>query len=167
MSEEKFLGFDAPEQFNLAEHLLDQRISEGRGERTAVITDGGNFTYRDIQELANRFGNVLRQIGTEQENRIIISLPDIPEYVGAFFGILKIGAVVVMVNPQLKQEDIEYFLEYTRAKVAIVGNENYAVFAEAARKTPHLKRLLTVGYVASSTGNNSVSFEEEVRPVSA
>jgi benzoate-CoA ligase family protein len=147
MNSDKFSGFDAPEHFNLAEYLLDARIQEGKGSHRAIVTDSRTYNYQEIFELANQFGIVLRKIGAEQEDRVIISLPDIPEYGGALFGILKIGAVVVMVNPQLKNEDIAYFLDYTRAKFAIVSSESYSAFAEAASQARFLKALLTIGEV--------------------
>jgi benzoate-CoA ligase len=50
-----------------------------------------------------------------------------------------------MVNPQLKKEDIEYFLDYTRAKTAIVCEENYEAFRESSKSVSHLKKILTVG----------------------
>ena len=150
MTSEKFSGFDAPEHFNLAEYLLDARLQEGKGSVRAIVTDSRTHSYQEIFELANQFGNVLRKIGAEQEDRIIISLPDIPEYAGALFGILKIGAVVVMVNPQLKSEDIAYFLDYTRAKYAIVSSESYPAFAEAASQARFLKALLMTGELPQS-----------------
>lgn len=142
-----FSGFDAPENFNLAAHLLDQRLYEGRGRSIAIHTDAGPLTYQQVQELANCFGNILREIGVEQEERVIISLPDIPEFAGALFGILKIGAVVVMVNPGLKGDDISYFLDYTRARFAIISQESFLAFATASRHAGHLRGLLTVGPV--------------------
>jgi benzoate-CoA ligase len=153
-----FWGIDVPDQFNLAEHLLDARVREGKGTRPAIITDQQVLTYQDVQKLANKFANVLRKLGVEQEDRIVISLPDIPEFAGALFGILKLGAVVVMVNPQLKAEDIEYFLQYTRAKIAIVSDESYNSFKDAAKTSPHLKKLLTIG--VRSKDALSASFEE-------
>ncbi len=153
-----YTGFDAPEHFNLADHLLDERVREGNGGRTALITDHGSLMYVEVQALANRFGNLLLMRGVEQENRVVISLPDIPEYVGALFGILKIGAVVVMVNPQLKSDDIAYFLEYTRAKVAVVSAESYAAFDEASGTARHLKSLVVV---------DDASFRDEMSRVSA
>ena len=102
------------EDFNIAEYFLDARIQEGRGDLIALRTDSGDLTYLEVQELANRFGNVLRDAGVEPEQRVIIALPDGPEYVAALFGVLKIGAVVVMVNPELKPDAIEYFYRYTR-----------------------------------------------------
>src|SRR5258705_12622664 len=44
-----------PEHLNIADWLLDARVREGRGDRPALLTDQGTFTYRDVQVLANRF----------------------------------------------------------------------------------------------------------------
>ncbi len=161
MSSDIFAGIDLPEQFNLADHLLDARLREGNGMRIAIITDHQVLKYSDVFELANQFANVLRELGVEQENRVLISLPDIPEYAGALFGILKTGAVVVMVNPQLKSEDMAYFLEYSRAKIAIVSQESYSAIAEAGASSSHLKKILTVGAVPKMA--HVVSFEEMQR----
>ena len=139
------MPFEPPEQFNIAEYFLDARVREGNGDRVALLTAGGSLTYSDVQSLANRFGNLLRQAGVEPENRVIIALPDGPEYVAALFGIVKIGAVVVMVNPYLKPDEIDYFYGYTRAKVAIVHHALAAAFADAARRADHAPRLIRVG----------------------
>ena len=158
---DEYSGFDAPERFNLAEYFLDARILEGNGSKTAIVTDSQTFTYRQVYELSNRFANVLRKVGAEMEHRVILSVPDIPEYAGALFGILRMGAVVVMVNPQLKPEDISYFLDYTRARFAIVSEESFPAFAEAGGSARHLKGLLTVGNVSAQNSQAPVfSFEE-------
>ncbi len=136
---------EPPETFNIADHFLDARIREGRGERIAIRTDRGALTYREVQALANRFGHLLREAGVEAEQRVLIALPDGPEYVGALFGALRIGAVVVMVNPYLRPDAIRYFYQYTRAKVALVQAETRAAFEEAADDARHLKRLFVVG----------------------
>lgn len=143
-----------PEHLNIADWLLDARVREGRGDRPALLTEQGTLAYRDVQALANRFGHLLRGAGVEPEQRVIIALPDGPEFVAALFGTLKIGAVVVMVNPQLAADAIAYFYEYTRATVAVVHRDTVAAF-EAARRAvgggqgvgagAHLKRLIVVG----------------------
>src|SRR5260370_12832605 len=90
---------ELPERLNIADWLLDARVREGRGDRPALLTDHGTFTYRDVQVLANRFGHLLESAGVAPEQRVIIALPDGPEFVAALFGTLKVGAVVVLVNP--------------------------------------------------------------------
>ena len=134
-----------PEEFNIAEYFLDARVQEGRGGRIALRTDAGDLTYAEVQELANRFGNALRAAGVKPEQRVIIALPDGPEYVAALFGVLKIGAVVVMVNPDLKPDAIEYFYRYTSAPVALVHTDTASGFQEAADGVETLETILVVG----------------------
>src|SRR2546426_1417829 len=131
------MTFRPPEQFNMADHFLDARVREGKGDRPAVLADAGTLTYREIQALANRFGHVLTQAGVEPEQRVMIALPDGAAFVGALFGTLKIGAVVVMVNPELKPEAIEYLYGYTRAPVLVAHRETVGRFRTAAR-TAHI-----------------------------
>lgn len=151
------MPFDPPESFNLADYLLDARVREGRGERTALACADRRLSYREVQALSQRFGHVLRRLGVEPEQRVIVALPDGPEFVGALFGVLKIGAVVVMVNPQLKADDVAYFFEYTRARVAVVAATTLEAFASAARDATWLRRLLVVG----GRGEGHASFDDE------
>ena len=151
------MAFDPPESFNIADHFLDARVREGRGDNVALVCGERALSYREVQSLANRFGNVLLGLGLEPEQRVIIALSDGPEWVGAFFGILKIGAVVVMLNPQLKPEEIGYFYEYTRARAAVVAAECLPAFAAAASGARHLRRILVVGGDAAG----HASFEAE------
>jgi len=133
------------DHLNAAEYFLDARIREGRGDRTALITDTGRWSYREVQALANRYANVLRAAGVGPEQRVIIALPDEPDYVGALFGILKLGAVVVMVNPDLKPDAIRYFYEYSRAVAVLVSAGRADTFRAAAEGAAHAPALLLVG----------------------
>jgi benzoate-CoA ligase family protein len=139
--------FAPPERFNIADYFLDDRIREGKGDRRAILTSRGTLTYAQVQALANRFGHLFREAGVEPEERVLIALPDGPEYVGALFGTVKIGGAVVMVNPHLKPDQLEYLLDYTRAKVALVHDETAAAMETAARGPGgrHLRELLIFG----------------------
>ncbi len=139
------MTFIPPETFNIADHFLDARLREGKGDRPALLMDERTLTYREVQALANRFGHVLRDAGVEPEQRVVIALPDGPEFVGALFGALKIGAVVVMVNPEHKPDAIEHLFGYSRATVAVVHRESADRFWAAARKGSALKQLLVLG----------------------
>jgi benzoate-CoA ligase family protein len=122
-----------PERLNIAERFVDARVREGRGERVAIATDAGTLSYRDVQALAERWARVLAESGVHCEQRVLIALPDTPDFVGALFGTLKLGAVVVMVNPGLPPADARYFLEYTRARAVVTVASVAGVFADAAR----------------------------------
>ena len=156
---------DLPEHLNIADWLLDARIREGRGDRSALLTDQGTLSYREVQALANRFGHLLESAGVEPEQRVIIALPDGPEFVAALFGTLKVGAVVVMVNPQLAVDAIEYFYSYTRARVALVHRHTAPAF-QAARGAGgrHLKQIIVVGEPSTARAIAGAPAELETFP---
>ncbi len=148
---------DVPAALNLADWLLEARIREGLGAEPAILGRDGITTYDDLRADTHRFGHLLRDLGVEPEQRVIIGLPDIPEFAAALLGAIGIGAVGVMVNCQLRPDELAYFYDYTRARVAIVHAEQLAAFEEAARGARHLRRIVVVGGNAGS----HVSFERE------
>jgi benzoate-CoA ligase family protein len=111
------------EWLNIAELFLTRRLTEGRGDRVALRLGDRQLTYADLDRLANRFGTLLRDLGVRQEERVILALPDSAEYAAALFGILKIGAVAVMVNPGLPPDGLAAMVELARARVAVVPPE--------------------------------------------
>jgi len=134
-----------PERFNMAAYYLDRNIENGNGERIAVLCKDATYTYDDVQRAANRFGNGLKSLGVRIEDRVLIVLPDSIEFVAAWFGTAKVGAVITMVNTILPAVDYEYYLEYTRARVAVVHSSVMDRFAEATRRSRHLTATIVVG----------------------
>lgn len=127
--------FEPPETFNIADYFLDARLCEGRGDRTALVLDDRELTYRDVQRLTNVFGGVLRRQGVHPDDRVMIALPDGPEFVAALFATFKIGAVAVMVNPQFKQEEVAGLYAYTRCRCVVVHDSVAATFHDASEGT--------------------------------
>ena len=134
-----------PERFNMAEYFLDDRITEGRGDRVAVYYEDQKYTYAEVQRMANRMANVLQALDLEMEDRVLIVLPDCIEFVATWFAIVKAGAVVSMVNTILPTSDYEYYLDYTRAKVAVVHWSVMNRFAPAASRSRYLRHTVVVG----------------------
>ena len=124
--------YAAPVQLNLATHFLDTRRSEGLGDRIAIRTDRDTLSYSDVIALSARCAHALSAVDVRPEERVILALRDGPMFVAALFGILRAGAVVVMVNPDLQPEALRYFFEYSRARVAFVDAARREVFRQAA-----------------------------------
>jgi benzoate-CoA ligase family protein len=139
------MTYDPPERLNIADYFLDARIREGRGARTALITDGGALTYAEVRSLANRWAHVLAGAGVEPEQRVLLALPDGPAYVGALFGTLKLGAVGVMVNPGLAESDLAAMLEYSRARAVVTHPATAAVVRAAAHGSRWGRDVLVAG----------------------
>lgn len=125
------MTFEPPERWNIADLFLDARLREGRGDRPAILTDARPWTYREIHDQANRYGNILRYAGLNPDDRLMIALPDGPEFVATLFGALKLGGVVVMVNPDLPPGEIATLLDYTRVRLVVTTSARAPVFREA------------------------------------
>jgi benzoate-CoA ligase len=134
-----------PERFNMAWYFLDRNVAEGRGDRRCLLWRDQVFTYREVQARANRCGQALRALGVDVEDRVLIILPDRPEFAFAWFGAAKLGAVIAMVNPLLPAEDYLHYFEYTRAKVAIVDSTVLPHVAPLRDRLRHLRHLVVVG----------------------
>jgi benzoate-CoA ligase family protein len=137
--------YQAPEDLNLADYLLDARLREGMGDKTALVLDDRSLSYRDVQALANRAAQALARLGAQQEERVIVALPDGPEYVASLFGIFKVGAVAIMVNPQLPEAELAGILGYSRARLAVVDAAALPAWESAAASSCWLRRLLVAG----------------------
>jgi benzoate-CoA ligase len=134
-----------PERFNMADYFLYHNLEEGRENKVCLLFEEQQWTYGLTATMANRTGNALRDLGLQMEQRILIVLPDCPEFVWSWFGAARIGAVITMVNPQLPAKDYAYYLEYTRARVAVVHQSALEAFVEGARNADHLRSVLMVG----------------------
>jgi benzoate-CoA ligase family protein len=136
---------DIPHEFNVATYFLDRHREEGTAGRTALIADGRPYSYDDLARLTNRVGHVLRDLGLRREQRVLMVLDDGAEFVATWYATLKVGGVTAEVYTFLAPKDYVYYLQYTRAEVAVVGRNVLERFREAAPQSRHLRRVLVVG----------------------
>src|SRR5437870_5645715 len=152
-----------PAQFNVASWFVDKNVAEGRGASPAFLHEDRTLTYADVQELVNRTGNALLELGVEMETRVLMLCLDAPEFIGTFWGAIKIGAVPVPVNTLMHTADYLYFLGDSRAKVAVISAPLLAEAAPALVDANRLKHVLIAG------GNHGqfVSYEDRIAKASA
>ncbi len=134
-----------PTQFNVAEHFVDRNVAEGRGASAAFLYADRTLTYADVQDLVNRAGNALLDLGVGLEDRVLMICLDAPEFVGTFWGAIKIGAVPIPVNTLMRSADYLYFLNDSRAKVAVVSGPLLAEAAPALAEARYLEHVLIAG----------------------
>src|ERR1700747_2396892 len=93
-----FAHSENSEKLNIATHFMDAPAAL-HPERTAIVGEPREITCGELAALSNRAGTALRAQGVSRGDRVLIVLPDSLEFVAAFFGAAKIGAVAVPVNP--------------------------------------------------------------------
>jgi benzoate-CoA ligase family protein len=134
-----------PDRFNLVDHFVDRHVGEGRGDKIAIRCGDERLTYARVAEQVNRAGNGLRELGVQEEQRVLLLLPDGPEFAAAYFGAMKIGAVAVPTNTALRSSDYAYFLAESRAKVLIVQSSLYPEVAPVLERQRHLRGVIVCG----------------------
>ncbi len=152
-----------PAEFNAATWFVDRNVQEGRAALPAFLYEDRVLTYGDVQDLANRTGNALRELGLGMEDRVLLICLDAPEFVGTFWGAIKIGAVPIPVNTLMRGADWLYFLNDSRAKVAVVSAPLLAEAAPVLGAAPHLRHVL----VAGGAPGPHLSWEDRVAKASA
>ena len=109
-----------PSQLNCATELLDRRVEEGDGDRTAFLIPGGRWTYRDVFEMSNRIAHVLvDDLGVVPGNRVLLRGPNSPMVVACWFAIVKVGAVVVCTMPLLRVRELTYIADKAEISLAL------------------------------------------------
>ncbi|AZS15780.1 long-chain-fatty-acid--CoA ligase [Paenibacillus lutimineralis] len=108
--------YDYPQQ-HLAQFLLDS--AQQYPEQIALDFMGATTTYRALLDKTYRFANALRNLGVQQGDRVAIMLPNCPQAVIAYYGVLLIGGVVVMTNPLYMPRELEYQLNDSGARVIV------------------------------------------------
>lgn len=128
---------------NLADDLERQAISVP--DKPAIVQGPRTFTYRELDGFASSVAEALGTLGVGVGDRVAVLLPSWPEHIGVFYGVLKLGAMHVGINVQLKAEEVAYQLDDSGAKVAIVSPSLAHLVRSDRGERPALEQVLVVG----------------------
>ena len=169
-----------PERMNVAEMLIDENVKAGRGEKIAVRCYGDDstgikrseITYHELMMNTNRAGNAFRSIGLGVDDRILIVALDTPEFLYAFFGAIKIGAIPVPVNTMLSPEEYLYYLNDSRSKAIVLHANLTEKIASILDKAEFLKHVVVIETEKYSAKDSQLSMQslmdrssEELEPL--
>jgi long-chain acyl-CoA synthetase len=112
------------------------------GEKTVLAFDGKTVSYSELDSLSIRLANTLIQSGVEKGDRVALFLPNIPQFVIAFFGALKAGAVVTAINPLHREREVEFQLRDSGAQT-IVALESLNLILGSVKAKTSLKKIIT------------------------
>ncbi len=109
-----------PLRFNAAEWFVGRHVREGRGGRTAIVTDDASLSYAELDDAVRRFASALRRAGVHQGDRVALILPDSPLLCIGFWGAIAAGAVAVPMNTLLTSGDHAKILVDCEARLLVV-----------------------------------------------
>jgi long-chain acyl-CoA synthetase len=133
--------------FNLAT-MLRESATATPDKPLAHINDL-SFSYAQVDEISGRVASALLALGLEPGDKVAVQLPNLPQFLFTYFGILKAGLVMVPLNPLLRAPEVQYHLEDSDAKVLVT----FEMFAEEAVKGASAVDAVTT-YVVNMPGND-------------
>ncbi len=123
-----------------------EKMSEKYPDRVAIIFLGEKFTYARLRNLIDRFATALHRLGVRKGDKVLLYISNSAQWVIAFFGIQKIGAVVVPVAPIYTSFEIEYMINDSGAETIICLDTNFGYVQDIFSKTG-LKRVIVTNLV--------------------
>ncbi len=124
--------------------ILEDKAVMNAG-RVAVITPHEHITYAQLDARVNRVGNALQALGVTKDDKVCVMLPNIPEFLYAWWGNAKLGGITVPLNTALKGEGLAYIINHSDAETMILSHRYLAALEEIRGSLSQLKRIIVLG----------------------
>ena len=124
-------------------HEVLIKTAKEHPKKAAIAYVENEMTYAELDSLSDQFAGVLAKLGVKKGDRVAVFLPNTPQFVIAYFGILKIGAVLTTISPLYKEREVEYQLSDSEAETIIALDTLYPIVDKIWRKTKLKNAVVT------------------------
>lgn len=122
-----------------------ERMCQKHAYQPALIYLGKTWTYAELKELIDRFAKALYSLGVKHGDRVMLYIPNCPQFLAGFFGSMKIGATPVPVSPIYTPSEIEYLINDSEAVYILCQDTNFGYVKEVFPNTS-LKGIIVTNY---------------------
>ena len=151
--------WDIPEFFNFGFDIIDRWGNESDKLALVSVDDSGRMeqrhTFSQLAHLSNQMANILTKYGIIKGDRVLIMLPNVPEWYTAVLGAIKLGAVFIPTPTLSSPRDIEYRIKQSEAMAVITNDEFADRFKGVKEHCPSLKTL----FITSGNKGEWISLE--------
>jgi 2-aminobenzoate-CoA ligase len=131
-----------PEQLNCAHELLDRHVLAGRGDRLCIRAPGVRWSYRELQDKADRIAHVLvKEMGLVPGNRVLLRAPNNPMLAACWFAVMKAGAIAVATMPLLRAKELLAIIDIAQVTHALCDQALADDMQKAAQASRSLRQL--------------------------
>jgi len=137
---------DIPSELEYPEvplHAILEKMAKKYPEKTVITYSEKNITYTELNSLSNQFAAALKALEVQKGDKVAIFLPNIPQFVIAYYGILKAGAVLTAISPLNKEREVAYQLHDSGAKISVTLDTLYPIIEKIWRKTKLKNTIIT------------------------
>ena len=126
------------------------RAASVHPDKTALICNAQRFSYAELECDSLKLAARLLALGIAPLDRVVVQLPNVPEFVLVYFALVRIGAIPVMALRAHRHAEVRHFLAASGAKAYVIpdciGTFDYRTMAEALRgEAPALQHVIVVG----------------------
>lgn len=124
-------------------HWYLAETAEKKPNNVAIIFQGKEITYRELDESASAVAAALVASGFKKGDRAVIYMPNTPHFMIIYFGILRAGGVVIATNPLYTERELEHQLKDCGAETVFVMSRYYPLLKNVQRKgKTQVKRII-------------------------
>src|SRR5579863_10029845 len=135
--------FQYPEYLNAAVELTDRIVDKGLGDRTALIGNGRQRTYKELADWSNRLAHALvENYGVKPGDRVLIRSGNNPALVAAWLAATKAGAVVVNTMPMLRAGELSKIVDKAEIALALTDSRIADELVACAKTSRFLKQVV-------------------------
>ncbi|MBU4564073.1 MAG: acyl-CoA synthetase [Desulfarculus sp.] len=131
-----------PYLLNPCQYFLDRHIEQGRGEQVAIIHRQRLITFNEFRSEVNRLANALAARGIAKYDRVMVRMPNRPEFIITCFACWRLGAIPVLTHHLLQSKDIAFRANDSDAKAIVVSADTFGPVREALNRCPTLKTVV-------------------------
>lgn len=146
MTSQGFFRLDIPEELNMGRICTDWWVERGgRGNDVAIYHGDEKITYRELKELTDAFASGAYRMGLKKGQRYVIRTPNCLEFMVAFLGGQKIGAVPVPINPMLREHELIHIINNSESVAAVCTADLVENIENIRSRCPTLQRIIVIG----------------------
>jgi benzoate-CoA ligase len=130
-------------QYNASDELLLHNISNGRGDKIAVIDRNGSYSYTKLISKVNQFANYLLSLKIGQNQKILLCLNDCIDFHICFLGAIKAGVIPIPINTLLSDTEYTFLLKDSCAKMLVMPGGRLSEFSVALLSKQNLTHIIS------------------------
>src|SRR5262245_52776731 len=138
-------GLHYPEKLNAAEELVRRNVESGFSRKPAIYYEQQAISYGEVERTVRRLAGALAARGLGKGDRVLLRLPNSPEFIYSWLAVVHLGAIAVATVPLLRAREMEKIICDAGIGTAIVNSRFLADIVRMRGKIPELQNIILVG----------------------
>nr|MDO8091057.1 AMP-binding protein [Candidatus Sigynarchaeota archaeon] len=135
---------------NVLGRILDEKAEKNR-DKTFLIFDDQEISYRKLNETVNRVANGFLKMGVKKGDKVAIMMENCPEYIYTWFALSKIGAIEAPLNVFHKGDLLQYLIDYSDAKILVLSETFAPQVKEIENDLPKVEKVVIHPFQSEQT----------------